>query len=261
MQGLGISRLEAKQTIRRLFGNLGQMFMEVMYTPALTATNIGQYVSIEGVEHLREALQKGYGVVYLTAHVGNWEWMAAALSYAGFPMTTLVKPQPNPQYSRILNEYREMSGVEVFNRGTLEIIKAARALKKGKVLGFLADQDGGEEGIFVDFLGKKASTPAGPAYFAEKFNAVIVPGFIYHRPQGGHHIVIKPPLPYEHFADHEQELFQNTAKMTKIIEDAIKSHPDEWLWFMKRWNTPLENKVSKLRPASQNKKYIKTVSS
>ncbi|WP_425058478.1 Lipid A biosynthesis lauroyltransferase [Sporomusa carbonis] len=237
MSGLGISRGEAQGLIRRLFGNLGQTLMEVMYTPALTPDNIGQYVSIEGLDNLREGLKSGHGVVFLTAHMGNWEWMGAALAFAGFPMTTIVKPQPNAQYTRILNEYRKLVGLEVFNRGTNEIVKAARALKNGKVLGFLADQDGGADGVFVDFLGKKASTPAGPAIFAKKFEAVIVPGYTYHRPGGGHHVVIESPLVYERCEDPGQELYQNTARMTKIIENAIKAHPEDWLWFMKRWNT------------------------
>jgi KDO2-lipid IV(A) lauroyltransferase len=238
-QSLGLAQAEAKTLIRRLFRNLGQMVMEVMYTPALTPSNIQQYVSISGSEHLQAALRLGHGVVLLTAHMGNWEWMAAALSYAGFPITTIAKPQPNPQYTRILNEFRTMVGLEVFNRGTSEMIKAARALKKGKVLGFLADQDGGTDGVIFEFLGKKASSPVGPAYFSKTFNAVIVPVFTYHRPQGGHHVVIKPPVAYEHYSDPIQEIYHNTKRMTRIIEDAIKAHPDEWLWFMKRWNTKI----------------------
>lgn len=235
--GLKISREQAEKNIRNLFYNLGQMVLEVLYTPKLTAENIEQYVSIEGANYLSEALKSGHGVVVLTAHLGNWEWMAAALSFAGFPITTIAKPQPNSQYTRILDEYRAMTGVEVFNRGTSEIVKAARALKKNKVLGFLADQDGGSEGIFVDFFGKKASTPVGPAVFARRFDSVIVPIFTYRRPQGGHQVIIEPPLDYEKQVDEEQEIYHNTVKMTKIIEDVITAHPEDWLWFMKRWNT------------------------
>ncbi len=242
ISGLKISRQQAEKNIHNLFYNLGQMVAEVLYTPKLTAENIEQYVSMEGADYLSEALKLGHGVVVLTAHIGNWEWMAAALSFAGFPITTIAKPQPNSQYTRILDEYRAMAGIEVFNRGTSEIVRAARALKKNKVLGFLADQDGGSQGIFVDFFGKKASTPVGPAIFAKKFDSVIIPIFAYRRPQGGHHVVIEPPLDYERQVSDEQEIYQNTVKMTKIIEEAVTAHPEDWLWFMKRWNTkyPIE---------------------
>jgi len=238
MRGLELSHQEAEQIVRRLFYNLGQTLMEVMYMPALSSEKIGKYISIEGLDNLRLALQSGKGVVFLTAHIGNWEWMGAALSHAGFPMTTIAKPQPNVHFTRILNEYRAMVGLEVFHSGTTDLVKAAKALKQGKVLGFLADEDGGSNGVFVDFLGKKASTPIGPAIFAKRFGATIVPAFTFHRPGGGHRVVIGQPFAYEKHSDPDEELYQNTARMTKFIEEAIKANPEDWLWFRKRWNTP-----------------------
>lgn len=239
-RSLGLAPAAVRPIIRRLFMNLGQNLLEIMYTPALNRDNIKRLVTIEGAEHLRQALAKGRGVVFLTAHIGNWEWLGAALALAGFPMTTIVKPQPNAQYTRILNEYREMTGLQVFNRGTGEIVLAARALKRGKVLGFLADQDGGRDGIFVDFFGRPASTPAGPAAFARKFGSPIVPAFIFHRPGGGYRVEIQPPLPCQNSGDVQRDIYENTRRLTRIIEDVIRRHPDEWLWFQKRWNTPYE---------------------
>lgn len=238
MHSLEIPYNEARELIREVFCNLGQTLMEVLYIPALARKDISRYVSIEGLSYLEEALNAGRGVVILTAHMGNWEWLGAALAHTGLPITTIVKPQPNAQYTRILNEYRRQVGLEVFNRGSTEIVKAARALKQGKALGFLADLDGGTEGIFVDFFGRRASTPVGPALFAKKFNSAIIPAYAYHLPGGGHRVVIEPPLSYEHCVDPEQEIFQNTVKMTRTLENAIRKHPTEWLWFLRRWHTP-----------------------
>jgi KDO2-lipid IV(A) lauroyltransferase len=237
MQCLEISLPEAKKIIRTLFGNLGQTLVEVFYTPALTPEKIKKYVKIEGLDHLREALDQGHGVVLLTAHMGNWEWMGGVLAGTGLPITTIAKPQPNPHYTRLLNEYRQLMGLEVFNRGGSELVKAARALKSGKALGFVADEDGGVNGVFVDFFNRKSATPVGPAIFAKKFGAIIVPVFIFHRPEGGHTIVVEPPFNYERQSDDTQEIYENTAKMTQSIEAAIRRHPSEWIWFRKRWNT------------------------
>lgn len=236
-QALNLSEQEARRTIRTLFGNLGQTIFEVMYTPALTPEKIRKYVSIEGLDHLRNALNLGHGVVLLTAHMGNWEWMGGILAHTGLPVTTIAKPQPNLNYTLLLDEYREMMGLEVFNRGSSELIGAARALKSGKALGFLADEDGGEHGVFVDFFHKKAATPIGPATFAKRFGSVVIPVFIVHRPNGGHRIIVEPPLPYEKNEDAEQEIYQNTLTMTRCLENIIRSYPTEWLWFRKRWNT------------------------
>jgi KDO2-lipid IV(A) lauroyltransferase len=238
MNALEISHKKARNVVQIEFCNLGQTLMEELYTPALLHEGIDKYVTIEGLHYLKTAFEEGHGVVILTAHMGNWEWMGAALAQTGLPITTIVKPQPNPSITRILNEYREMLGLEVFNRGSVELVKAARTLKQGKGLGFLADQDGDRNGIFVEFFGKMASTPAGPAAFAQKFNAAVVPVFAYHLPGGHHRVEVQSPLKYERCADSKQEIYLNTEKMTKTIEDFIRMHPSEWMWFIKRWNTP-----------------------
>lgn len=240
IESTGVSPAEGTRIIKKLFLNLGQTFLEVMYIPSLTPEKIKEYVTIENRHYLEDAVAEGHGVVFLTAHVGNWEWLGAALAMEGFPMTTVIKRQPNDQHTRILNEYREMVGLEIFARGTTELIAAAKALKKGKVLGFLADQDAGDSGVFLNFLGKMASTPLGPAVFARKFSSPVVPVFIVRRPEGGHRVMINPPLYYENIGGDPESLHTLTARLTKITEDTIRQYPDQWLWFQKRWNTPFQ---------------------
>ncbi|HWR40569.1 MAG TPA: lysophospholipid acyltransferase family protein [Patescibacteria group bacterium] len=239
---LNLSPTAAEETIRRLFVNLGQTFLEVMYMPALTKEALARYVIFENRHFLDEAMACGKGVIFLTAHMGNWEWFGAALASAGYPVADIVKPQPNDQHTRILNEYRQMFGIEIFSRGTSEVVGAAKALKKGKILGFFVDQDAGVDGVFVNFLGKMASTPLGPAVFARKFDAPVVPGFISRQPDGRHIIRLAPPIFFPKSDDVESDRYRMTLAMTAIVEQAIRTWPDEWLWFQKRWNTKYEGK-------------------
>ena len=234
---LGISFSEAEDIIKRLFIKIAQTLLEVMYMPALTPEKMERYVTIENRHYLTEAVAKGRGVVYLSAHLGNWEWMGAALAMAGFPVASVIKSQPNAQHTRIINEYRQQAGITIFARGA-ELLSAAKALKQGKVLGFFSDQDAGIQGTFVNFLGKMASTPRGAAVFAKKFKSPIVPAFIVRRPQGGHSIMIDPPIYYEDTGDEKQDIHNLTVRLTGMIENKIKEYPDEWIWFQKRWNTP-----------------------
>lgn len=235
---LALPPQEAETVIRQLFRHLGQTFMEVLYMPALTPERIQQYVTIENRDYLTEAVAQGRGVVFLTGHVGNWEWLGATLAMAGFPMTSVIKRQPNDQHTRLLNEYRQMVGIEIFARGTTELVAAAKAMKKGKILGFLADQDGREQGIFLDFLGKMASTPTGPAVFAKRFQAPVIPAFIVRQPAGGHRVIIHPPLQYVDTGDEAADIRRLTEAMTKVMTDMIRQYPSQWLWFQKRWSTP-----------------------
>ena len=140
--GMNMNDQEAEQLINKLFKNLGRSVMEVLYMPNLTKSFINKHIEMRGVEHLEKAIAEDKGVIVLTGHVGNWEWMGAAMAAHGYPSTTIVKKQPNAQFTRLMNEYREMVGLDVFASGGNEIVSAAKALKKKKLLGFLADQDG-----------------------------------------------------------------------------------------------------------------------
>lgn len=243
---LGYSDEKAKETIRSLFINLGITFMEIMYMPALNKDNIRGLVTYDRPEVLWEALNEGKGVVMLACHMDNWEWLGASLALNGFPLSAVEKPQPNRIYSDFMNELREGAGQEIFSRGTSEILGCARAMKKGRMLGLIADQDGGYDGIFVPFLGKMASTPNGPAYFSRKFKAPIIPIFIIRKPGGyGHMAIVKDPIRYEFTGDQKLDDYNVTLKMTQEVEKIIKEYPDNWLWFQHRWNTPYEEKEQK----------------
>lgn len=164
----------------------------------------------------------------------------------GLPVTAIAKPQPNMQYTYALNDLRKTIHVEIFSRGTSELIAAARALKSGKILGFLVDQDAGPGGAFLPFLGRIAATPMGPAVFARKFNSPVVPAFILRQPNGKHKVVVGEVMRYEDTGDTDKDLFDFTARMTKVVEQIIRDNPTQWLWFQKRWNTkPEQQKTGK----------------
>lgn len=240
MEGLSLPEDEARRTVRASFINLARNMLEILYMPNLNAENFSRYVEIEHPERARAAYAEGRGVVVYTAHIGTWEWLSAAFLLSGYATTAIAKPQPNEQYTRAINDLRAAIGMEVFSRGTSELLAAARALKAGKILGFLADQDAGPGGAFIDFLGKPASTPMGPAVFARKFGAPVLPAFILRKPDGTHRVVLGEVMHYEDHGDPDKDLYDFTVRMTRLLERVIRENPTQWLWFQKRWNTPPE---------------------
>ncbi len=236
---LGYTEEAAKKTIQDLCRNLGMTFLEILYMPALNKQNIRRYVHFDQQQILWEVLGKQHGAVLVACHMDNWEWLGATLTLNGFPLSSVEKPQPNRVYSDFMNELRRGVGQEIFSRGTSEILGCARALKKGRMLGLVADQDGGYDGIFVPFLGKMASTPQGPAYFARKFNAPIIPIFIVRNNDGvGHRVVVDEPIEYVNTGNKEQDDYNVTLAYTQRVEAIIKKYPSNWIWFQHRWNTP-----------------------
>ena len=238
--GMNMNDQEAEQLINKLFKNLGRSVMEVLYMPNLTKSFIDEHIEMRGVEYLEEAIAEDKGVIVLTGHVGNWEWMGAAMAAHGYPSTTIVKKQPNAQFTRLMNEYREMVGLDVFASGGNEIVSAAKALKKKKLLGFLADQDGYIHGLPVPFLGQDSSAVIGPATFAKKFGSPVVPIFASRKPEGGHIVHILPALHYIETGDEDADMYRLTEECVRVTEDFIRQHPDEWLWFQHRWMTKMD---------------------
>ena len=242
MPALNVSEKEARKLVRESFVNLARNVLDIFYMPNLNEKNLSDYIKIDHLERMTDALAEGHGVVVLTGHIGTWEWLSAAFTLNGLPVTAIAKLQPNQEYSRVLDDLRATIHVEIFNRGTSELLSAGRALKKGKILGFLADQDGGPGGAFIEFLGKIASTPMGPAVFAKKFHSPVLPAFILRQPDGKHLVKILPVMHFEDTGNTDEDLFKFTEKMTKILEQIIRENPTQWLWFQKRWNTPVEMK-------------------
>ena len=250
MPALQISEEEARRIVRASFVNLARNMLDIFYMPNLNEENLSQYIEIDHLERMKAALAEGHGVVVLTGHVGTWEWLSAAFTLNGLPVTAIAKLQPNAEYSRALDDLRATIRVEIFNRGTNELRAAGRALKEGKILGFLADQDAGPGGAFIKFLGKTASTPLGPAVFSRRFNAPVVPAFIIRKENGRHLVKIGEPMHFEDTGDTDADLLRFTEQMTRILEQTIRENPTQWLWFQKRWNTP---------PERQNKNKHHTV--
>ena len=240
MPALNLSEDEARKVVRESFVNLARNVLEILYMPHLNEKNFEQYIEIDHLERLKEALAEKKGVVIVTGHIGTWEWLSASFTLNGLPVTAMAKTQPNMQDTNALNDLRKTIHVEIFSRGTSELLSAARALRQGKILGFLSDQDGGPGGAFLPFLGKIASTPMGAAVFAYKFNSPVVPAFIIRQPNGKHKVLVGEIMRYEDTGDTDKDLFNFTARMTKIVEQVIRDNPTQWLWFQKRWNTPPE---------------------
>ena len=233
---LGVSPEEATAIARRMFGNIGRTLVEILYIPALTPEKLKRWVTIENFHYMDEALSHGRGAVILTAHFGNWEWMAARLVQAGLPMAAIAETQPGPGLDRLLNEYREKVGLEPYARGNA-LVAAMKALRKGNVLGFLADQDAKASGVFVDFFGLQASTPQGPAVFALRAAAPVIPAFIVRQAKKGHRIILSPPIYGSAAEGSTNEIQRLTAQMTQVMEERIRRYPDHWWWFQRRWIT------------------------
>jgi len=222
---------------RGVFENLGQNIMEWLLLPKLSQQALQRQVACEGLEHLREALRKGNGVIGLTAHFGNWELIPLYLSSLGFEGAVLARRLRYPEYESFLVTLRAQRGVPTLARGSVK--EVAKVLRANHIVGMLPDQDiDSLEGIFVDFFGHPAYTPVGPAALSIMTGAPIVPCFLL-REAGDYRLIIEPPVPMPQTNDRAQAIRELTQAWSRVVESYLRRAPDHWVWMHRRWKTQL----------------------
>ncbi len=232
------SEAQRATVTRGMLRNLGWMAAEFARLPRYTKQNIERYVILDGHENFLEGQRRGKGVLYLTGHIGAWELSSFAHALYGFPLHYMARPLDNPLIDALVNRYRRLSGNEpIFKNESARAL--LRVLHEKGTVGILADQNTmRSEGVFVDFFGEPACTTTGLARVALHTDAAVVPGYCWWDPQiRKYRLRFEPPLELIRTGNPERDIFENTQRFAKVLEDVIRKHADQWVWIHARWKT------------------------
>ena len=228
----GVTR--ARGIVRKSYVNLGRGLAEFLRLPVL-GKKVLDYVDIHGEDNLRIALERGKGVIFLTAHFGNWEYNASTMAVRGFPMNAIGAEQRDPRITELVVSLRSACGVKTMSKG-FDLKSAVRCLREGEILGILLDQDFADNGIVIPFLGIPASTPFGPVKMAGKIGSSVVPTFIVRRKDGiNHDLYILPPLDFAGGKPFGEDVEASLKLCNDTLGEWIRKHPDQWMWLYPRW--------------------------
>ncbi len=227
---------ELRQLAIECYRHLGKCLIEFIRLPAMSSEEIKRVVRIQGRQHLDAALAAGKGVILLTGHLGNWEMVGARIAAAGYPLNVIARAQRDDTLTQYILRTREVVGMHVLHQ-EVAVRRSLLALRQNQLVGILLDQNAGDEGLFVDFFGRLASTAAGAAAFALRTGAAVLPTVGWRNPDDTHTAAIGEAVPLIRTGDRDQDLLVNTARYTKLIEQAIRQHPAQWFWLHKRWKS------------------------
>jgi Kdo2-lipid IVA lauroyltransferase/acyltransferase len=229
---------ERGEIARCAFRNMGRVMAEFSFTPRLTEGNVNQYVFFEGGENFHRAHERGKGVLFLTAHFGNWEWMAAAFPILfRCPCHVIVRPLDNKLLDGIVERLRTCTGNRIVPKQK-SMGRILRLLRQGELVGVLLDQNvAWQEGVFVNFFGELACTNAGLALLAMKTGASVLPVFNNRQADGRYRVVIGPEIAVIRTGDKDLDVEKNTELFTSVIERYVREYPDHWFWLHQRWKT------------------------
>jgi KDO2-lipid IV(A) lauroyltransferase len=238
----GLTGAERRAIARGTFLHYGHGAAEAAQMARIDP-DLERYVAFagDGEDMLRAASQAGKGFIFVTGHLGSWELLARRIVRAGVPAVVIAARSWDRRIDDMVEAFRLGGGVPTLFRedpsGGRTLLKALRA---GKALGILIDQDTNVQSVFVPFFGHLASTPRAAADLALRFGCPVFVGWSRRRgPKPGDGYVLEvESVPYDPApADREAEALRITATCTERMEQAIRQAPSEWVWMHRRWKT------------------------
>jgi KDO2-lipid IV(A) lauroyltransferase len=231
------SDAQRKRVICGMVRQVGWMAGEFSQFPKYTRENIERIVFVDGFENFDAARRRGKGVLFLTGHMSAWELAPFAQALFGYPLSFLVRPIANRRVEALINDYRCRSGNRPIkkNRSARAILKV---LGEGATVGVLSDHNTSVENVFVNFFGLLAATTSGLARIALRTDAAVVPGFLsWDSEVRKYRLRFEAAIALKRTGNEEVDVVANTQCFTRVIEDNVRAHPDQWLWVHKRWKT------------------------
>jgi KDO2-lipid IV(A) lauroyltransferase len=231
------SDAEILRITRDVYRNMGIVAAEFFDIPRLTRSNVGKLVDVEGLENCTRALKKGRGVLFFSAHFSNWELFAAAAALLIKPAVVIYRTLDNALLEHLVLRVRSATGNTLLPKE--HAMRAMlRSLKRNELLGILIDQNAAwYEGVFVDYFGRPACTTDGLALLALHTEAPVLPGYVVRLPDGRYRLVIGPEVEVTRTGNWDVDVLANTQRFTKVIEETVRRHPDQWFWVHQRWKT------------------------
>ncbi len=228
---------QANRIIKEIYQNLAQSYIELLKFPQFDDAYVKKYIKIEGLEKVKAAVkEEERGVIFLTAHFGNWELCSLTGSTMGFKMNVLARFQKLKRLNGYLNKMRGSKGANVIFKDDA-IAETIDALKRHEAVGILSDQDGGKRGEFVNFLGRPASTPKGVAHFSLRTGAPVFPVAIIREKGPYHRLVIGDDISVMPSGDIKKDIHEILQRFADSLSKYIERYPGQWLWLHKRWKS------------------------
>jgi len=242
--GHRMSERELRRLRSRIYGNFGAFVLEFLWLPKFTRANVAEMITPKSVEtygRIKRIAEERGPVIFLTAHLGNWEMAAVTGSLMGLPLTVLVDAHPSPLVTRFFNERRVHKGLRLVS--VTEFQKCFRALHQKRLLAIAGDRAVTGQGIRMEYFGKRALVPDGHAVLARRFHVPILPGFFVRQADGRYECVIDEMIEPRITDDFDADVRDCVGQCLRVFERHIRKHPDQWYVFRPIWENVREDRL------------------
>jgi phosphatidylinositol dimannoside acyltransferase len=220
---------EVGATLHRAVTGYGQMLADFMLVGDLPPDQVEQMVSADGREHVDQALAAGRGAILALPHMGSWDMAGALGGVWRYPIVAVAERMPGSLDDEVVSN-RSRHGLRVVPLDRSAARQIYRALDAGSLVALLCDLPHGPGMIEVEFFGRRAMVPAGPAAIACRRGCPVLPGFVRRLAPGRYHIHVDPPIDPPGGRGREAEATLMRAVLERF-ERFIREYPDQWYAF------------------------------
>lgn len=233
-----LSTQEVDQVVEGAFRDLVWHTIEVLRTRKVSRDWIEKNTVFDSsdIAKLDDALGLNRGVIIAVPHLANWDLAGIGMEQLGYPMTFIMRRQNNPLLDQYLNRLRQQVGSDVIERDDPMLLrKAIRALKAGRVIAILVDLRARQPDLQVPFLGSIADLSRGVGIMSHMANSPVLPAFTTRLPDGRHQWHFRDAVMPDRTVPRNDDAERIVKEILPPLESAIRSWPDQYFWFNKRW--------------------------
>lgn len=234
--GRDLAPAERSRIARASFRHLGMFPFESMKFACMPDSEAARFIRVddEVVRLLEEGFALGRGLIFVSAHYGNFELAARAVAMRGHPVVVVVRAARDSSTTDLMNRLRLRNGMTSVRRDV-----AARpmvsALRKGQCVAILADQNASD--VFVPFFGQPTGTVDGPARISLHTGAPIIVGACMRSDSCAYRVLAEGMILPDTSVSRDDEIVRITTEINRLIERTIRRDPDQWLWLHNRWRS------------------------
>ncbi len=213
-----------------MWDNLGRTVAEYPHLQRLA-----ERAELIGEKHVTRALTRAKPIIFVTAHVGNWELGPAIAARFGVPIHLIYRPVNNTALDAVVQRFRSRVGnAGMIPRGRDGVRRMLEVLANGEHLGMLLDQRV-SRGLAMPFLGQAAVATRSLAHLALRFDCSVLP-FKVERLEGARlRLTVYPAVALAASADRAENMRAIMAHVNALMEDWVRRRPEQWLWLHRRW--------------------------
>ncbi|MDF1874396.1 lipid A biosynthesis acyltransferase [Sulfurimonas sp. SAG-AH-194-I05] len=233
--GENVSEAFIQKTAKYSFKLLLLNFLYTMENRYYPIEEIAKKVSFENEDVVKKAQEQNRPIVFITSHYGAWELGGAMISSYLEPLMIVFKKMKNKRFQNYLLSSRAQSKIQYVERAgaTRGLLKQ---LRSGGAIALLIDTNvNKKQTVTVDFLGKPTGQIKTTAYFARKFDAVIIPVLIHTTDDATYTVKFYDAITPPKTDDEKEDIKVSTQMQTDWLSQEILKSPQPWFWLHRRW--------------------------